>query len=353
MKHKIQKDDLVLLLGAGASAEAKIPVTFQMITDIEKLLDTDEDWMKFKGLYSYIKKSVEITKKGNLNIEDLVNTLDELMLLMQREHPLFPFIESWVELMISVQYEFKIVEDFKYQITNRLKRWVIPQNFHGASYYKELVSLQQQFQQPLRIFTLNYDKCVEEICNDVTIERGFGDESKEQNYWDWKKFTDLGEESNADIYLYKLHGSIDWKREDEKLIACDTHHISHNEMQIIFGTRYKLQSYDPYLFCTYEFRDYTLRAKVIVICGYGFGDDHINQIIGQAINSNPKISLLVNMYSDEENKDWLAKKLSLKREPKVNIIYGNASDFFKNQLNINFLDNLVNEEGDEYDELME
>ena len=198
MSHKIQNNDIVILLGAGASAEANIPVTFQMIQDIEKLLDDDSEWKKFKGLYDYIKKAVEKSSKG-VNIEDLVNTLDELLILMQREHPLYPFIESWVELMISVQYEFKIVEEFKYKITDRLKRWVIPQNFHTAQYFKKLSSLQQELQQPLRIFTLNYDKCVETVCHDIKIERGFGNELQNQLPWNWKKFTDLGEESDTDI----------------------------------------------------------------------------------------------------------------------------------------------------------
>ena len=128
-------------------------------------------------------------------------------------------------------------------------------------------------------------------------------------------------------------------------------------MQIIFGTRNKLQSYDPYLFCTYEFRDYTLKSKVIVVSGYGFGDEHINQIIGQAINSNPKICLLVNMYSgeekDAENKGWLRKLLNIKEETKIIIEYGNASKFFEEQLNLSYLDKLVETEFDEYEELME
>ena len=37
---------------------------------------------------------------------------------------------------------------------------------------------------PLKIFTLNYDLCIEEALDDITIERGFNDE----RLWDYKKF---------------------------------------------------------------------------------------------------------------------------------------------------------------------
>lgn len=50
---------------------------------------------------------------------------------------------------------------------------------------------------------------------------------------------------------------------------------------------------DPYLFYAYEFRKYSLLAKLIVCVGYGFGDDHINKILSQTLRDEENRRLLV------------------------------------------------------------
>ncbi len=89
--------DIILLLGAGASAEAGIPVSGQMISYVENLLKTDAE----RGLYNHVKSAIHFSAglKGiygdavPFNIETLVNTLYELE--RNEEHPLYPFIAAW------------------------------------------------------------------------------------------------------------------------------------------------------------------------------------------------------------------------------------------------------------------
>ena len=51
--------DIVFLLGAGASVEAKIPMSADMINEIETLLGNDEDWKPFYELYNHVKSSID------------------------------------------------------------------------------------------------------------------------------------------------------------------------------------------------------------------------------------------------------------------------------------------------------
>ena len=47
-----------------------------------------------------------------------------------------------------------------------------------------------------------------------------------------------------------------------------------------------MQYIDPHLFYAYEFRKYSLEAKVIVSIGYSFRDPHTNGILQQAALSD-------------------------------------------------------------------
>ena len=78
-----KKDEIIILLGAGASFDAKIPTSQGMITKIEELLE--KEWQKYRDLYHFLKTSIRYLDgiRGRLestsfNIEQLVNTLDEL-----------------------------------------------------------------------------------------------------------------------------------------------------------------------------------------------------------------------------------------------------------------------------------
>jgi hypothetical protein len=58
-----------------------------------------------------------------------------------------------------------------------------------------------------------------------------------------------------------------------------TSKIKVDDGQIIFGPKYKLQYVDPFLFLVYQLRRLSLEAKLILVVGYGFADEHINGIL--------------------------------------------------------------------------
>lgn len=282
--NPFKKDEIVVLLGAGASVDAGIPHAKEMVHRIEALLDSE--WSEYRELYHYIRSCVYYAEgirgrfdaRVNYNIERVVNTLDEL--IKKEEHPLYPFVGSWNLTLLEVAgSDFARLRAFRSRIVDQLRNnWLIPEYPERASYYEGIARFQEQYQYPLRVFSLNYDLCVEEHCDRDPgfLERGF-----EGHLWDWRLF----ELEDKNIYLYKLHGSTDWCRNaDGRLTYKDRAHVSQDEAQIIFGTSYKLQYVDPFLFFAYELRKWTLsEARLIISIGYGFGDEHINGILGQAL----------------------------------------------------------------------
>ena len=295
--------DIIFLLGAGASAEAAIPPSGKMIDKIEELLTDDADWKPFLELYNHIKSAIHYAaglkghfKDGvNYNIETLVNTLYELE--RNEEHPLYPFIASWNSRLVALsEKDFSKVSDFRRLILKQLKTWVSPDDISLADYYKGFIPLQRGLTFPLRIFSLNYDLCVERLNSvDFRIESGFAGIGPKFP-WDWERFDDTNSGPTLpEIYLYKLHGSINWKRDPARNLFCleQTESIAPEKMELIFGRDFKLEAADPYLFYAYEFRKYSLETKIIACIGYGFGDQHINKILEQSLKRDENRRLLV------------------------------------------------------------
>jgi hypothetical protein len=338
--------DIIFLLGAGASAEADIPPSGRMIDYIEALLNKEAEWKNYLRLYHHIKSAIHYAAglKGQFkdsvayNIETLVNTLYELE--RNEEHPLYPFIASWNSRLVSLSSgktgDFSKVREFRRLILRQLKSWVSPDDVSLADYYKGLISLQRGLTFPLRIFSLNYDSCVERLnSNEFRVETGFGGIGPKYP-WDWERFEDSNSgPTPPEVYLYKLHGSVTWKRNDARELICleQTEGILPEKMELIFGRDFKLEAADPYLFYTYELRKYSLETKLIVCIGYGFSDAHINKILTQALQRDNERRLLAIAACKDDGavaarKSSISSELSVRPEQVV-VNRGSAKEFFE------------------------
>ncbi len=349
-----KKDEVLVLLGAGASVDAGIPHSAAMVDQIEKALKAE--WSKFKNLYNYVRSAIfyadgiqgTFNDRVPYNIERLVVALDELS--RREEHPIYPFIGAWNPRLTQVAGEnFELVFEFKKKILEKLRHeWIEITNYDAASYFKGLINFQKEINYPLRVFTLNYDLCVEKAyqCEyNEFPERGF-DKSR---IWSHELLEDAtpGEKS---LYLYKLHGSIDWTRDPgtKKLTFSDsTSKIRVEDGELIFGLTYKLQYVDPFLFLVYQLRRLSLDAKLLLTVGYGFGDEHINGVLAQAlrgaahkrlvaITSFGDLSNLQQSAAEQSFRDYVAKQLGFENrdDPRLVIRVSKAKEFLADKLTL-------------------
>jgi hypothetical protein len=336
----MRSDEIIFLLGAGASYDARIPISSKMMNELEDLIKHDNEGMKYNNLYYCLKSGIQygfgiINKNDVINIELLVNTMDEL--IKSYEHPIYPFVGSWVPRLSELAGdEFNNIKYFKDFIIKQLGKWMEIPHIESCDYYYGLIKFQREFEYPLNIFSLNYDRCLEKQCEKHNIEcnRGFS------NYiWDYKNF-DRHIGDNASLNLYKLHGSIDWENKNNEIEEKDGTIKKH---AIIFGTSYKLQYIDPFLFLFYEFRRQTLESatKIINCIGYSFNDDHINGILGQALSKdNSKKIISIQPLSSVENdnelieneKNRIKEKLNLRNTKNIELINQRAKDFLVNDI---------------------
>jgi len=341
----IRSEDLIIILGAGASADAGVPTLKKMQEDVERFILEDTDWKIFCNLYYLIKASYEYSyqiqgKQANFNLEVLLNILNELS--KKEEHPLYPFIGSWnVKFDEVIKDDFGLIKEFSNKIKNKLVEWVKIDNEkrQKIEYFKKLHDLKNELTFPLHIFTLNYDLCLELSLRNIFIERGF--DTEENGNWNYRRF--LLPNENVDIFLYKLHGSVDWER-DEKTKKLTYSNGESSNPDWIFGTQYKMQYIDPYLFLFSEFRRKIFESKIIVSIGYSFYDEHINSIITDALRDNSErklLSISLNLTKEDIEKRENIDKQIMNQFKIENIT---AKQFFEKNLTKEYLNQFFENE---------
>lgn len=223
-------------------------------------------------------------------------------------------------------------------------------------FYRKLVYRDRSLPRPW-VFTTNYDLFSEwaldglgiSFCNGFSgvIQRTFNPASfkyalAEQLDVASKKWTAV----DNHVYLCKLHGSVNWRQD----AAAGIHGI--REVQeptvnsagevMIFPTPMKQHATiaSPYTDLFREFQSRIVREQtVLVTLGYGFGDDHIDAIIHQALTV-PTFRLVVFGTSGTDS----FKKLQALEDPRIWIISGDDLDgrpvHFFNHVVENFLPEL-------------
>lgn len=353
----MHSDDVIFLLGAGASRDAGLLTSNQMTRDLEKKLCEDCNWKPFYNLYRAVKSAIihghvfrnpcgELERE--LNIEEFVNVLTELS--RYNEHTIYPFIASWnMELVKFAGRDFDELKKFRGMIIKELsERWVHLPRARAASYYKRLLDFAKELDTHLCVFSLNYDLCVEEGCGRGNVYRGF-DEDPDTKQLTWNDKRMLSEEGIQEyIRLFKLHGSLDWRKNAAMRLICEDNPAAceHPEdYQLIFGTSNKLRYDDPYLLLLSVFRQKVRNAKVIVCVGYSYGDEHINAMISKAMLENPiaklvSVTYLADGQKDSDHINTIAKKLDISND-RIGIQVRGARDFFEKILSLDFVEEIM------------
>lgn len=338
----LREDSLLFLLGAGASVDAGIKHAKAMTLDIEEKIRSDADFKEFNDLYNYLKSSIIYQRGLEGAFEDQTATIEELLDVLseinqKHQNKLYPFIGGWnIHLLKVAGEEFEKVAKLDKQIRGQLFQWINISNYDKAKYFQGFKDLVADIGSAVRVFTLNYDICVEKALagTDFGIELGFNSGSGRE--WEATKF-DANENTDVGMYLYKLHGSIDWEKDETSgniLKLCDN---PQPNPELIFGTAAKLSSIDPYLFYVHELRKYSLNEalRFIVVVGYSFSDEYVNGLIGQAVKRNKYLKLLVVTPENKKNEDRIASLLKVKPE-RIEYEKKTAKQFFEECMKLSY-----------------
>jgi hypothetical protein len=262
-------------------------------------------------------------------------------------------LESLMEVLYALKTGFSARTD-KVSETNRvvvasiiskIQRYLIESCSEGSfsggdesvlhlyeTFYRKLMFRESSLPRPW-VFTTNYDLFNEtamdriglNYCNGFsgTVERRFNPSVfryalAEQMDITSRKWTAI----DGYLYLAKLHGSISWWEDDTGLFPIrESAEPAFNKNVMIFPTPAKQHSSmaSPYSDIFREFQGRITRPQsVLAVVGYGFGDQHINNIIYQALTI-PTFRLIV--MADPSSKGEIGKLIAL-GDPRIWVIGG-------------------------------
>lgn len=332
--HKVfDVKNLSFLLGAGCSSYKKMignPVeSIEIGISIMSVLASDF----YLTLTDSEKKYIQKTLKIDITSAPFKNNLEKLLELLY----------SYRFILEKQGLPLVLVDKFIRRITVFLHEKCL--NLENNSKYGDLLALYKQFYRKLvfrdsnlskaNIFTTNYDlyseKALDELgvqyCNGFSgfIERGFN-----PAMFNYAFAEQMGLSQNKwnvidnFIYLYKLHGSINWIEAENKkhlfnVIEVQDCNVDSGKM-MIYPTplKYMATLSSPYSDLFREFQKKIMQEKtVLVVMGYSFSDEHINNIIYQALTI-PTFRLVV--FSDSENAK-ISQLVSLD-DPRIWVIDG-------------------------------
>jgi len=183
---------------------------------------------------------------------------------------------------------------------------------------------------PIEIFTTNYDRLMEQALEDLEVPYFDGFVGSRRSFFDLRAV-----ENNLIpqhwTRLWKIHGSINWYQEEldgqkrvyrSSEILKDTYHLIYPS-----HLKYEQSRKMPYLALIDQLsRFIRKKSSFLIISGYSFNDEHLNDTIINALKANPTAMVLGLLHDTYSYKNEAGE--ILKRYPK-------AYELGENQHNLN------------------
>ena len=312
MTHSVR----AFLLGAGCSRCAGLPLTAQLTSEAlaSKLLDatTKEILTAIQGHFAGAKDP---------NIEDYLSELVDFLAIADRR-ALRSATKKEIE-MNSKSYGADLLREAIEQI----KR-AVAESIEKTVSIETHLKFVKVIHRPLRpgkaaanqcvdYLVLNYDTLIEDALALEKVPFADGLDGGVTGWWNEKTFC----QNELAARVLKLHGSINWLEfPNETLPRRVPKTISGTEAKdqhtLIWpaSTKYRETQRDPYAQLATRAHDVLRPADgsqcVLVICGYKFGDSHINIELDDALRESKGRLTIVAFWSEEtldsKLKEWQA-----------------------------------------------
>lgn len=311
--------NIIVLVGAGASVlctNNSIDVRFgKTVAMLAQLINNElnHDTRCFN-----LQELCDLCKYPTRVYEEESNTASKLSSLFNLEDFLSDMLsfEKYVSDSDRDKYIFTKNKIFKLIILNTSYEY--DNNFLKHAAFINTVSHLVRTPSKLTMVTTNYDTLIEDAADSIeyTVMDGFTFTHRphfDSDMFEWNLVKDIENIKTREmeykkniINLLKLHGSLTWERSEKGIFRkekCDV-----KEPIMIFPSSNKyMQSYqEPYFELFTKFQELLKRPNTLLITtGFSFADNHISQMIIQAILHNKSLATLISDYNiTQSNSNW-------------------------------------------------
>jgi hypothetical protein len=305
-------DDLLMqsgkafLLGAGCSKCAGLPLTAELTakTLASTLLDatTKTILTAIEGLFAGAKAA---------NIEDYLSELVDLVAIAERRGargattstaPLSGVDYCAKQLKDAVDQIKEAIAEVIDTAVNLEVHWKFIQAVHRPARPGRTVAIR-----PVDYLVLNYDTLIESALAVQKLRYADGMSGGNSAWWDTTTF----ETDGLAARVLKLHGSIDWSEISgdplPRRIAKSLTLPTGSDRKVLIwpaSTKYRETQRDPYAqlssLARRVLRPQSGSQTVLTVCGYSFGDSHINIEVERALReSGGELTVVVFTFDEE------------------------------------------------------
>ena len=307
-------DALAFLIGAGCSFCAGLPLTDKLTNGV---LESDQVDVTSKNILQAVSK--RFTDSTEANIEDFLSEIIDLFTIADRRSDKGA-PNSAVDLG-DEEYTANQLRDASVQIKRAIAcligREVVIECHREfvAAVHRPLRVGRQNSSHPVDYLVLNYDTIIEDALALEGISYADGMKGGLSAWWEPQTFKEPG----LSARVIKLHGSIDWQQHPNSRLPRRVNpnirlQNQENVPLLIWPSAMKYQEtqLDPFAQLMDQARQSIKTSRnlqrLLVICGYSFGDKHINFEIENALReSNGNLTVVAFTQTDKPKgklKEW-------------------------------------------------
>lgn len=218
---------------------------------------------------------------------------------------------------------------------------IMPEDAPHKEFLKRITARKLKYNR-LKVFTTNYDMLFEQAANECgftmidgftfTFPRIFNGNNYDYDIVVRKNSRITAQENYASkvFHLYKLHGSLDWKKDENtgQIEKCDFKNNKKPVMIFPSSIKYETSYEQPFFEMMSRFQaELRMENALLIIIGYSFGDKHINSMITEALELNQSLQLVI-VDPFIENFEEMIERAN--RTSNVMLLRSNFSDLAKN-----------------------
>ena len=301
------------------------------LKEVEKILDSARDVEKTIGEFveeqsDEVKKFIEENfYKSFSDIESLLNWLQNGLSFNPSDNKLKKVINI---LKTNFLETIPRLNDSKYKDSETLSTY--------QKFYQSVFNFRGVLSNKVTIVTTNYDLFNEYSLENNRIVYSTGFENNLHRKFDvnlfrsrvvddTNRYKDVWQPTSKEANLLKIHGSINWTSDEEgQLIQKDNIDKTDEEI-VIYPTmlKHRQTAQAPYSELFREFANILqVPNTTLIVMGYGFPDEHINNIISQNLK-NQDFNLIV--FGDKTEKKLGEFFEEFKKVEGFHLIGGNTS----------------------------
>jgi hypothetical protein len=268
-----------------------------------------EDWPLIPdvaGLTKYLREEL-CSKTGDKNTFD--NLLEEVTLSkrsIENVEDILSFIRGLKEVSVGNTVRgfteedlVKLEKDICNKIVSKLN---VELPSKESPYHKLAKWISIDRDKPVEVFTTNYDLLIEQAFEELGIPYFDGFVGSRQSFFDLRAVED-NLIPNHWTRLWKIHGSINWFQKDNKQVFRSSKTVETDASYLIYPSHLKYEESRkmPYLALIDQLNRFLRQPNsLLIISGYSFNDQHLNDTIVSAIKSNPNTMVIAVLFGKIE-----------------------------------------------------